>query len=77
MAVKRGEVPVDNADLIIDSSQSCKSKAALVGKTADAANNTNSSVKITKIVAPFKYLSNFWKLLEMPLIICKIDLELN
>ena len=77
MAVKRGEVPVDNADLIIDSSQSCKSKAALVGKTADAANNTNSSVKITKIVAPFKYLSNFWKSLEMPLINCKIDLELN
>ena len=77
MAVKRGEVPVDNADLIIDSSQSCKSKAALVGKTADAANNTNSSVKITKIVAPFKYLSNFWKSLEMPLINYKIDLELN
>ena len=77
MAVKRGEVPVDNADLIIDSSQSCKSKAALVGKTADAVNDTNSSVKNTTIVVPFKYLSNFWKSLEMPLISCKIDLELN
>ena len=77
MAVKRHEVPVDNADLIIYSSQSCKSKAALVAKTADAVNDTNSSVKNTTIVVPFKYLSNFWKSLEMPLISCKIDLELN
>ena len=52
-------------------------KATLVGKTADAVNNTNSSVKNTKIVVPLKYLSNFWRSLEMPLINCKIYLELN
>ena len=39
--------------------ESFKYKAALVGKTADAVNNTNSSVKKTKIVVPLKYLSNF------------------
>ena len=63
--------------MIIDNSQSFKYKAALVGKTTDAVNNTNSSVKIAKIVVPLKYLSNFWRSLEMPLINCKAYLELN
>ena len=30
-----------------------------------------------KIAVPIKYLSNFWRSLEMPLINCKIHLELN
>ena len=74
---KRDEVPANNADLTIDNSQSFKYKAALLGKTADAVNNTNSSVKDAKIVVPLKYLSNFWRSLEMPLINCKVHLELN
>ena len=74
---KRDEVPANNADLTIDNSQSFKYKAALLGKTADAVNNTNSSVKEAKIVVPLKYLSNFWRSLEMPLINCKVYLELN
>ena len=63
--------------MTIDNSQSFKYKAALLGKTADAVNNTNSSVKEAKIVVPLKYLSNFWRSLEMPLINCKVYLELN
>ena len=63
--------------MIIDNSQSFKYKAALVGKTTDAVNNTNSSVKIAKIVVPLKYLSDFWRSLEMPSINCKVYLELN
>ena len=74
---KRDEVPANNADLSIDNSKLFKYKAALVGKTANAVNNTNSSVKNTKIVALLKYLSNFWSLLEMPTINYKIHLELN
>ena len=69
---KRDEVPANNADLTIDNSQSFKYKAALLGKTADAVNNTNSSVKEAKIVVPLKYLSNFWRSLEMPLMNCKV-----
>ena len=61
----------------VDNSQSFKYKAALVGKTADTVNNTNSSVKNTKIVVPLKYLNSFWRSLEMPLINCKIHLQLN
>ena len=73
---KRDEVPANNADLTINNSQSFKYKAALLGKTADAANNT-SSVKEPKIVVPLKYLSNFWRSLEIPLINCKVYLELS
>ena len=54
-----------------------KYKAALLGKTKDAFNNTNSFLKDAKIVVPLKFLSNFWRSLEMPLINCKAYLELN
>ena len=74
---KRGEVPNNDADLTIDNSQSFKYKAALLGKTANAVNNRNSSVKDAKIVVPLKYLKIFWRSLEMPLINCKFYLELN
>ena len=34
-------------------------------------------LKIQKIVVTLKYLSNFWRLLEIPLMNCKIHLDLN
>ena len=73
---KRDEVPVNNADLTIDGSKSFKYKEALLGKTA-IDNDGKSSVKDAEIVVPLKYLSNFWRSLEMPLINCKVYLELN
>ena len=42
---KRDEVPSNNAYLTIDNCQSFKYKAVLVGKTADAVNNTKTFVK--------------------------------
>ena len=63
--------------MTINNSHSFKYKAALLGKTADVVANANSSVKEAKIVVPLKYLSNFWRSLEMPLISCKVYLELN
>ena len=62
--------------MTVDNSQSFKSKASLVEKIKDYA-NLNSFVKNTKIIVSLKYLSNFWRLLEMPLINCKFHLELN
>ena len=73
---KRDEVPANNADLIINNSKAFKYKAALLGKTAYH-NDGKSSVKDAKIVVPLKYLSNFWRSLEMPSINCKVYLELN
>ena len=78
---KRDEPPANNVDLNINNgvfhSQSFRYKAALVGKMTNPVNNTDSSVKNTKIVLPRKYLSRFWRSLEMPLIDCKVHLELN
>ena len=62
--------------MAVDNSQSFKYIAALAGKTSRYV-NPNSSVKNTKIVVPLKYLSSFWKSLEMLLINCKIHPELN
>ena len=55
---KRDEVPynIDN-DLTTVNSQSFKHKAALVGKTTDAAGG-NDFVKNVKIAVPLKSLSN-------------------
>ena len=74
---KRDEVPANNADLAIDNSRSLKYKAVPLGKRANAINNTNRSVKDAKTVVPLKYLSNFWRSLEMPLLNCQVSLELN
>ena len=63
--------------MTIDNSQSFEYKPALIGKTVDAVGGINSSVKDVKIVAPLKYLSNFLRSLEMPLINYKVYLELN
>ena len=63
--------------MTIDNLQSFKHKTSLLGKLANVVNNTNSSVKITKIVVPLKHSNNFWRSLETPLINRKIHLELN
>ena len=72
----RDEVTDKDANLTIDNSQSFKYKAALVVKTANH-DDGESSVKDAKIVVPLKYLSDFWRSLETPLINCKVYLELN
>ena len=50
---------------------SFKYKANLIGST-----EANGTKKGVKIAVPLKYLSNFWRSLEMPLINCKVDLSL-
>ena len=49
---------------------SFKYKANRIGNTE--ANGTNNGVKIA---VPLKYLSNFWRSLEMPLINFKVELS--
>ena len=52
-----------------------KYKSSLIGEPT--AVNNNRVFKNTKVAVPLKYLSNFWRSLEMPLINCKIYLELD
>ena len=69
---KRDEI-TNNADVINDNNAaSFKDKANLIGNTD--ANGTKNGVKIA---VPLKYLSNFWRSLEMPLINCKVELSLK
>ena len=73
---KRDEPPEDDivADLTTDNSSSFKYKVSLLGNLA-VANNTARLHE--KVVVPLKYLSNFFTSLEMPLINCKIKLNLT
>ena len=68
---KRNEIEGD-VDLTIDNASSFRYKANLIGNTEN--NGIKNGVKI---VVPLKYLSNFWRSLEMPLINCKIEFSLG
>ena len=76
----RDEFPMNNdknpLNVALNNSTSFKYKASLLRKATDADGN-DRSLKNTKIVVPLKYLSNFFRSLEMLLINCKIHLELN
>ena len=69
---KRDEPPKANAiaDLTVDASSSFKYKVSLLGNPVVANNIARRSVKI---VVPLKYLSNFFRSLEMPLINSKLN----
>ena len=73
---KRDEPPEDDAvaDLTTDNSSSFKYKVSLLGNPVVANNIARINVKV---VVPLKYLSNFFRSLEMPLINCKIKLNLT
>ena len=63
------------------SSESFKYKSAITGKTSNANNGTERENRKTKnhlkIVVPLKYLTNFWKTLDNPLINCEISFTLK
>ena len=62
----------DEPDDNIEDSESLKSKIKITGKTPDDDNE-----KDVEIMVPLKYLSNFWRTLEMPLINCEVTLILT
>ena len=62
------------ADVTTADSSSFKYKSSFFKTLED---DDNGVFKNVKIAVPLKYLSNFWRSLEMPLINCKIYFELN
>ena len=62
--------PVANDD--IEDSKPFKSKIKITGKTP-----IDDNEKDVEIMVPLKYLSNFWRTLEMPLSNCEVDLILT
>ena len=55
----------------LEDSESFKYKVKITGKT------TNGNTKDAEIMVPLKYLRNFWRTLEMPLIHCEVELILT
>ena len=71
---KREEI-IRNINVTNNNSSSFKYKSNLIGDTdADGANRKKENVQIA---VPLKYLSSFWRSLEMPLINCKVELPLK
>ena len=69
---RRDEI-VDHANVTNDdNATSFKYKASITDNTEN--NGTKDGVKIAVLL---KYLSNFWRSLEMPLINCKVELSLK
>ena len=68
------EIPaVNNASNIVDfdganATDSFNFKAKIIGKTNDGGRLN------VEIMVPLKYISNFWRILEMPLINCEVEL---
>ena len=61
------------ADFLVDNNSSASFKF----KTKIAVRIGDDGTKNVKIIVPLKYLSNFWRTLEMPLINCEINLILT
>ena len=75
---KRDEQNINNNNPVnatTADSSSFKCKSSFIGEST--AVGGNRVFKNVRIAVPLKYLSNFWRSLEMPLINCKIHLELN
>ena len=62
----------DEPDDDVEVSESFKSKIKITGKTPN-----DNNEKDVEIMVPLKYLSNFWRTLEMPLINCEVNLILT
>ena len=50
-------------------SKSFEYKTKIIGSTS------NNNILDAKVVVPLKYLSNFWRFLDLPLINCEIELD--
>ena len=73
---KQDEPPANLANnLTTVNSSSFRYKVNLLGNPADGGNNIRKLS--VKTVVPLKYLSNFFRSLEMPLINCKVKLNLT
>ena len=74
---------VNSAGIIVDfnganATDSFNFKTKITGQTAADNNNGNIAGRVdVEIMVPLKYLSNFWRTLEMSLINCEVELILT
>ena len=70
--ILRDEI-IGNINVTNNNSSSFKYKSNLIGDTD--ADGATRKIEGVKIAVPIKYLSNFWRSLEMPLINCKVKIS--
>ena len=58
--------------MILENSESFTFKMKITGNTPNDGNT-----KDVEIMVPLKYLSNFWRTLEMPIINCEVEFILT
>ena len=71
----RDEAALDNDGNIIDFAADSNNNASFKFKQKITGQTGNSGTKDVEIMVPLKYLSNFWRTLEMPLINFEISLQ--
>ena len=78
------EIPAvnNNGDIVdfngANATDSFNFNTKITGQTAADNNNGNITVRVNvEIMVPLNYFSNFWRTLEILLIICKVELMLN
>ena len=72
----------DNGDIVdfngANSTDSFNFKTKITGQAAADNNNGNIAGRVNvEVMVPLKYLRNFWRTLEIPLINCEVELILN
>ena len=70
---QQDSVAVGNINYSIKDSKSFDYKTSIIGKLE----GNNVEKDDIEIVVPLKYLSNFWRTLDIPLINCEISLTLT
>ena len=73
----RCEPSLDNNGNIIDFPDDNNNSASFIFKKQITGQTGNGGKKDVKIIAPLKYLSNFWRIFEIPLTNCEISLQLK
>ena len=74
---KRNEPALDNNNNIIDFPANKNNSISFKFKQQITEQTGNGSAKDVEIMVPLKFLSNFWRTFEMPLINCEISLQLK
>ena len=69
------EPVLDDNGTVVDFPVGKNNSASFRLKTKIASRTGNDGIKNVEIMVPLKYLSNFWRYLEMPLINCEIKEE--
>ena len=72
---KRDELNINDINTNLTDHNAPSFKASIFGN--NIADGDNSKQNDIKLAVPLKYLSNFWRSLEIPLINCKVELSLE